>query len=304
MNAEPVILGIGHTALDHLLRVDRFPGKNGKLDAVAAMTQGGGPVATACVTLARLGMSHVGFHGIIGDDPAGKRIIRELNEWHVGTDTMHREPNIATPEAYIIIETGSTSRSVILNRTGCREMTPKDLDSLDLEHVDYLLLDGRDSEAAVVAARKVRTHGGRVMLDLGSIRKQTEDLISNCDYCVVSRDFIMDYLEGEELITATRTLLSMGPELAVITMGAGGAVFADAEGSGWSAPHAVQAVDTTGAGDVFHGALLYALINNMRRNDALHFAAIAAGLKCRLPGGRTGIPTLEMIRKIMKEEAL
>lgn len=290
MNHEPLFLGIGHTALDHFLYLDHYPEPDEKMDAQSSLTQGGGPVPTACVTLARMGRRQVMFAGVIGQDAAGRQLSRGLEDEGVSTCHLIKDPLLSTPEAHILVAEGSQKRTVVLDRTCCRTMDTGDLDQLPLDQVNYLLLDGRDSDMALEAAARVRHHGGKIMLDLGSLRVRSEELIACADYCVVSRNFIMDFLPDTELMTAARQLHQMGPQLVVITLGAGGAVYADTDDSGWSAPHAVSAVDTTGAGDVYHGALLHALVEGYPRNRALQFAAITAALKCRQPGGRTGIP--------------
>ncbi len=291
MKAEVKLLGIGHTALDHLLRVSPYPALNSKVEALSGLRQGGGPVATACVTLARLG-NRVSFMTVLGDDDIAAVLLAELQAEGVETGWVIQSAELATPEATILVEQPSGKRTVILDRSDCRSLTEEDLTPLPLEEIDFLLLDGRDGEAALAAARRVRSGGGKVMCDLGSLRERSRELVAACNYCVVSRDFIIDYLPDTEAMTAALELTRQGPELAVITLGAGGAVFGCEGESGWIPPYPVTTVDTTGAGDVYHGALLHALIHAYPLPQALRFAAVVAGLKCRQPGGRSGIPDL------------
>jgi len=294
------ILGIGHTALDHLLVVDTYPSQNSKTEAVSSLKQGGGPVATACVTLARLG-NQVDLCALLGADTNGKSLLEELHQEGVATDSVIQVTGITTPEATILVEQETGRRTVILDRCGCRELTTDDMAGIPLEQYDYLLLDGKDASASLSAAAAVRKHGGKVMIDLGTLRPDSDSLISASDYCVVSRDFIIDYMPGTEAMTAALEITKMGPELAVITMGAGGVVWASDGESGWSPPYPVTAIDTTGAGDVYHGALLHALAQAFDLEQALRFAAVCAGIKCRQPGGRTGIPDLQTVLTALEE---
>lgn len=292
MTSSSRILGIGYTALDHFFYVDSYPSLDTKTEARGSLLQGGGPVATACVTLARLG-NPVDFCTVIGDDPAGKALITELDREGVGTRYVLQETGLNTPEAAILVHRESGKRTVILDRTGCRHLTKQEICQLPLDQVDWLLLDGKDGEAALAAAAQVRQHGGKVMVDLGSLRVESDQLVAASDYCIVSRDFIMDFMPGSEAMAAALELTTRGPELAVITLGAGGAVFAAAGEAAWVPPYPVAATDTTGAGDVYHGALLHALVHQFPLEQTLRFAAVVAGLKCREPGGRTGIPRLD-----------
>jgi sulfofructose kinase len=300
LNYKTRILGVGHTALDHLLVVDTFPVQNSKTEASSSLRQGGGPVATACVTLARLG-NQVDFCALIGVDATGELLMNEFAQEGVSTDYVIQAADMTTPEATIFVERESGKRTVVLDRCGCRELTVDEVTQIPLEHYSYLLLDGKDASASLTAAAAIHSHGGKVMIDLGSLRPDNDTLISASDYCVVSRDFIIDYMPGTEAMTAALEITKRGPELAVITMGAGGVVWAADGVSGWSPAYPVTAVDTTGAGDVYHGALLHALTQEYELEQALRFAAVCAGIKCRQPGGRTGIPDLTTILSALEE---
>jgi sulfofructose kinase len=300
MSSDKRILGIGHTALDHLLLIDSYPTPDSKIEASSSLRQGGGPVATACVTLTRLG-NQVAFCALIGADGTGDNLLAELALEGVNTEFVIQVADTATPEATILVEKESGKRTVVLDRCGCRELTTDEVTQLPLADYGYLLLDGKDTSASLKAAAVLHEHGGKVMLDLGSLRQDNDALIAVSDYCVVSRDFIIDYMPGTEAMKAALEITKRGPELAVITMGAGGVVWAANDNCGWSPAYPVTAVDTTGAGDVYHGALLHALAHDFDLEQALRFAAVCAGLKCREPGGRTGIPDLSTALTVLKE---
>jgi sugar/nucleoside kinase (ribokinase family) len=294
------VMGLGHAAWDTLLVIPEPPRSNAKMVAAVSLEQGGGPVATACVTLRRLGTS-AALAAVVGTDTVGDKLVAELEQEGVDTAWILRDPDVRTPRAYILVEKENGKRLVVLDRTRARQLRPEEVRRLPLDDVRWLLLDGKDGEAALLAARMVRERGGKVMLDLGGSRTHSEELLAACDYCVVSRDFIAAFLPEMEYFQAAAELVSRGPELAVITLGAGGSVCSRRGKTTWIPTPAVEEiVDTTGAGDVFHGALLHALVRGWEEEPALRFASAAAALSCRALGGRSAIPGEEEVLKMMR----
>jgi sulfofructose kinase len=162
-----------------------------------------------------------------------------------------------------------------------------------------LLIDTHMPEAALTAARWMRLTGGLVMLDGERVRDGTLDLLPHCDLLVVSDRFGRDATGLDEPWAAARALHSRYERLALVTCGAEGSWCAH-EGELFHTPaFEIEPVDTTGAGDVFHGALLYALLRGDAVRDAVRFASAAAALSCRGLGGRGSLPTVGEVEDML-----
>jgi len=300
-NKHPLVVGVGLCALDYLIIVDRYPAAGQKVDAIASDIQCGGPVLTALCALARFG-GRATFIGKCGDDHDGREITDRLREFGVDTSSMVIKKNERSPRAFIWIEKEGGERTVVLDRTGIGELTADDIDENPIKECRYLLIDGRETEASLKAAAVAKEHGAEVIFDAGSNRRRLGDILDLTDHLVASESFAGAVFPGLTPVEAARKLFESGKHKAVvITLGENGAVAYSADGVCWQPAFSVRAVDTTGAGDVFHGAYIFALSQDFDLPKRLEFASAAAALKCRHMGGGKGIPSLEEIRLFLKQ---
>ncbi|HEV8325073.1 MAG TPA: PfkB family carbohydrate kinase [Myxococcota bacterium] len=291
MEAGVEIVGLGHANIDFLGVVDRYPEVDQKVDLGTFSIQGGGPVATALVTAATLGR-RTAFIGKVGDDYFGDFIAAGLRDAGVDVSGLVREPDVVSPFSFIAVEARTGRRNVFSTGGSVGALRPAEVPPGLLMGARMLHLDGHHPEAAVAAAETARRRGMKVVLDSGSSRKGMGDLIALCDVLVASERFANEMAPRGELPEQVASLRAMGPPIVVITLGAYGAVGGDGGArlvSMGAMP--VQAADTTGAGDVYHGAFLHAMLEGWDLARAMRFAAAAAGLSCRGLGGRGAIPT-------------
>ena len=161
-----------------------------------------------------------------------------------------------------------------------------------------LHVDGIQMEAQIAAARRAREVGVEVVYDAGSRRDGMEELIGLTDVLIASEGFAAQ-VGGGEPVESLEALRSLGPATVVITVGAEGSVGME-QGRIHSLPAVpVEVVDTTGAGDVYHGAFIYGMLQGWDLQLRMSFANAAAGLKCRSLGGRAGIPSLDEIQRAL-----
>ena len=285
-------VGFGLCAFDTLLLVERYPELDEKTDALAMEEQGGGPVATAMAALGRLGEPDIAFVGKVGGDPAGDFVLSALRQDGVNTDFVARIPGAPTAHAFVWIERRSGKRSVVLYRDRRLLFRPDEIDPGPFSTTRLLLIDGREPEAAIQAAAIARNSGAKVVMDAGSLRPRMERFFRLVDHFVCSRDFIRAFRPTEKLERAVREIHRMGPPEVVVTLGREGSLAFDGRRFYREPAFPVQVTDTTGAGDVFHGAYLFALRRGWPLPNRLIFANAVAALKCRKIGGRKGIPTL------------
>ncbi len=299
-NKQPLVVGVGLCALDYLIMVNRYPAAGQKVDAAGSDIQCGGPVPTALCTLAKLGMRTT-FIGKCGDDYDGRQIMGKLREFGVDTSAMVIDQKARSPRAFIWIEKDDGERTVVLDHTGIDDLTADEIDYDLIKQCRYLLIDGRETEASLKAAAIAKEHGAEVIFDAGSNRRRLGDILNLTDHLIASENFAGTVFPGSPASNAAQKLFESGKHKAVvITLGEKGAIACSADGVYWQPAFSVSAVDTTGAGDVFHGAYIFALSRDFDLPGRLEFASAAAALKCRRFGGGKGCPSLEEIRRFIE----
>lgn len=294
-------LFLGMATTDFIATVPRLPAADEVFELEAFSVQGGGPAATASVAFARLGGS-ASFVGSIGTDDISAALSRDLASEGVEVDLLELHEGAHAPRSVILVEAGSGKRSILYSRGTAPEPALTPALEAAVSRADVLHLDGYHVGAAIQAAELAQSAGVPVALDGGAGERWPglDELLPLVDWLVVARGFA----ERETSITdpagAALELARHGAELVVITDGAHGAWYHSRTGSGHVPAFEVVVKDTTGAGDVFHGAFARAYLEGMVLPKAVRFAAAAAALKCEHPGGRPGIPTLERVQGLLK----
>ena len=297
------VAGLGQCSLDHLLIVDSYPKNDTKNEVTEWTVSGGGPVATALVSLSRLGVE-CDFYGITGDDENGSSIMESLISENVGTSGLTRRAKSSSQVAFIVVEKETGKRTVFWKRPSSDPLKPGELPGNFPCNADFLLLDGLMIEASLYAAKKARELAVPVMLDAGSVRKGMLELIPFCDYVVSSEEFARELVNTAASSFPEKALThikSLGVKTATVTLGDRGSITSSGNKVFHTPAFSIKAVDTTGAGDVFHGGYIYGLLQKLNINDVVRFASAFAALKCRMPGGRAGIPTLKEVETLFKK---
>ena len=292
------VVGLGCCAWDYLALVETFPASDTKTDALGFSEQGGGPTATALVTLARLGATTL-FVGKVGDDTRGRLIIEQLEREGVDVSRVIVEESKSSRLSFSIVERQTGRRTIVSARGSVSALAPGDLDRKTITSGRLLHIDGHQMEAAICAARWAREAGMKVVLDAGSVRPGMEILTELADYVVASKAFALDFTAEDCIERAARRLFRPGLGAAVVTGGDRGGFCVNSEGEFSYAAFAVEVVDTTGAGDVFHGAFDYGILRGWDLGEVVRFSSAVAALKCRELGGRAGIPSLEETRRFL-----
>jgi len=290
------VVGIGLNAVDYLVGVPRFPVPGEKLRMSSFAREGGGQVATALVALSRWGF-RCKYVGNVGDDEHGRLSSLLLSREGVDLAHVRTVPGASSQFAVILVEEGTGERTILWNRDPMIRVSPEDLPLDDIRRARALLLDGHDVPPAILAARTARAAGVPVVLDAEKVQEGTEELLSLCDHIVAAGHFPGLLLPGASAEEGAREILRRyAPRTSTVTLGPRGAFGCDAREEIFSPSIHVDAVDTTGAGDIFHAGFLYSLLRGLPFREILAFANTAAGLSCSGMGGRAAIPTLEAIR--------
>jgi len=295
------VVGLGQCSFDNLFIVDSFPVPDTKKEVMEYETAGGGPVATALVSLSRLGVN-CSFHGVVGDDDAGEKIRKSLEKEHINTDGLITREQSHSQIAFICIEKGSGKRTIFWKRPSAESIKPHELPDDFLENKDFLLVDGLMAEVSIYAAQRAREINVPVMLDAGRVREGMVELAQLCDYIVCSEEFARQYAGSGQDFDAEKTVLKMksfSARATTITLGNKGSITMTDTDVFQVPADTVDVVDTTGAGDVFHGGYIYGLLQKCDIKDVVRFASAFAALKCRKLGGRAGIPHLKEVEDLI-----
>jgi sulfofructose kinase len=293
------VVGVGLNATDTLLIVPHFPAYAGKVPFEAEIVSPGGQVASAMVACARLGL-RVKYIGSIGDDERGRVQMESLRGTGVNLDHVQLRRGCANQSAYIIIDRSTGERTVLWRRDDCLRIDPGQIAEEQITGARMLHIDGHDTPAVAHAAAIARRHGIPVTVDVDTIYHGFDKVLPNVDYLVASSEFPAAWTGNRDPFRALETLQNeYGMKVAAMTLGAHGSL-ARVNGEFLYAPaYVVNCIDTTGAGDVFHGAFCYAVLQGMPMGQVLEFSNAMAALNCTALGARGGIRGREEIHLLM-----
>jgi sulfofructose kinase len=293
------VIGLGVSTLDLLMLAAELPGEEIVQRAHQSVLQGGGPVATAMVTLARLG-SRTAMIDRIGDDWRGRLIIDEFRKEKVSTEHIRVVPGSSSSIASITVRRRDGARAIIYSPGDCGALQPEELSSDVISESGILHLNGRHWDACLKAARIARASGVKVSFDGGAFRHRDDIymLLELTDICIVARQFAFAFSGVEDVELASAKLMQAGPEIVVVTSGTRGSLVVTKHGDSFQQPafDIGHAVDTTGAGDAYHGAFLHGMLTGLDLRGCATLASAVAAMNTRELGGRGGIPTLDEAR--------
>lgn len=280
------VLCVGVAAYDLVFTLDAHLPEDAKMDAASLVRCGGGPAANAAVTISRLGR-RAAFAGYLGRDPFGEENLRELAEAGVRTDLVVRGVSPTPLSAVCVKPDGNRA---LVNYRDPEGHLP--MDAIDLAQVDprLVLFDGHEPVISPALALAAQRRGIPNVLDAGSVRPGTAELVGRCDHLVCALKFALEYTGAGDEEEALERLTGLAPTV-VITLGDRGLIWSKGQSRGRQRAFAVEAVDTTGAGDTFHGAYAVAILEEMKWDETLRFASAAAALCCMQIGARLGIPS-------------
>ena len=293
----PVLVGVGHCCQDTICTVETYPPEDGSTHITDMdSSQGGGAVATALVAARQLGVS-AAMLANLGDDPAGNSIVAEFIRYGVDVRGIGRIPGGRSSTSYVMVNPLRGTRTKFPYRDNLPPLALDGDRQQLVRHAQVLHLDGTQYANALAAAKLAKSYGVTVSLDGCSVQadnSQNQQLAAMADILIVNAKYPFRVTGRDNLHDAMRELATWGEKRAVIaTFGSDGCYAWLDGGLAHFAAASVNAVDTTGAGDVFHGAYLAAYLQGKDMRACIRFAAAAAALKCQRFGGRKGIPTRE-----------
>lgn len=297
------IVGLGVSTVDLFLVVDELPGTELVQKAHASSMDGGGPVATAMVAAARLG-GRAAMLDRIGDDGFGTFIMERFRAEGVDTTGIVVERGKDSSMASILVRERDGARAITFAPGNAGDLAPAQLPGDTIRASRILHLNGRHWEASFEAARIARDAGVAVSFDGGAHRflPAHRDLLPLVDICIVAEEYAAAFAGNPDPDAAAEAILAAGPRIVAITRGTAGSLVRARSGERFrqEAYRVGRVVDTTGAGDAYHGAFLFGLARGFSLERCARLAGAAGALNTRALGGRSALPTLAETEEFLR----
>jgi sulfofructose kinase len=294
------VVGVGLNATDTVLIVSRFPAYGGKVPFKQEFYSVGGQVATAMVTCSKLGL-RTKYIGTVGDDERGRLQMDSLRASGIDLEHVQQRADCPNQSAYIVVDESTGERTIFWNRAECLAIAPDEIEPDQIACARLLHIDGHDTPAVEHAARIARAHGIPVTVDVDTIYPGFERVLPLVDYLIASAEFPARWTSIEDPLNALIAIQrASGMRVAAMTLGAHGALAYSKGRFHYSPAFVVNCIDTTGAGDVFHGAFCYSVLQQMPIAEALEFSNAMAALNCTAQGARGRIARGEEARQLIQ----
>jgi len=296
------VIGIGYPLMDCMLSIPRLPVSNRSVELFDQSWQGGGMVSTAVVTASVLGAS-AGIYGVAGDDLLGQLCKQDFE--YNGVDTSHLilDKGKTTMLSFVLSEKEVKARSFIARSCTHRELTVQELDESYISSARYLLVTHMD-EATIAACRIAKKHNIKVMVDADTYEEHTAQNLDLIDIFIGSEEYYDGMPKQYPYPQTCKIIADAGPEIVVFTLGGQGCA-GYSYGKYIELPaYNIDFVDSCGAGDAFHGAYLYSLLQGWDLEYSMQFSSATAAICCTRLGGRAGIATADVVKAFIETGAI
>ena len=285
------VLVIGRNCIDYISVIDRFPREDEKVPLSARLVEGGGQGGTSACCVSRLG-GKTAVIGNIGDDKEGEFCLGRLRDFNVDTHYVQIIKNAKTPVAYLFVNRSNGKRTIIYEPSGLPDIDiPKDLDHL-LQSAKTLSLDPQTTTLGKTLKQRIRPDA-KLIYDCERWKDHMEEMMEAADYFIPSSAFFdasKDKFEPGQLFDNIFKLEKMVQGQLIVTHGDAGAYYPLGNRLYHVPAPAVPVLDTTGAGDNFHGAFALAISRGFDLHQAVRFSVAVSSLSCRAYGGREAVP--------------
>lgn len=292
---------VGIAVQDRIYNVMQLPAEGGKYIAHHYHEVGGGPAATAAVAVTRLGLP-CDFIGRLGGDDVGQSLLRELREESVGTDFVKIFTDGRSTQSAVLVD--SQGERIIINHPSPDLAAGSSwMERIDFSQYAVILADVRWHEGAVMAFEQATKLRIPTVLDADLTNQDITELVAMADHAVFSQPGLKKFSGSDNYLDGLHKAATVCRGRVYVTLGSAGCHWLE-DGQLQHCPaFSVDTVDTTGAGDVFHGAFAVAVARNLGTRETVEFASAVAALKCTRPGGRAGIPAMSQVETFLNDNA-
>lgn len=299
-----MIVGIGANVYDTLITLSGFPKEDTKMRADGVKVSGGGPCATGLCAAAKLG-ADAAFIGTLSDDACGSFLMSDMAKYGMDNSLINTVSGYSAFTSCIWLNKKNATRTCVFDKGNIPPLSLTDEQKNAIADADILMVDGNELEAAIDGAVTANANGTKVLYDAGGLYDGIERLLPLADILIPSAEFAMGHTGKNDTKSAAKAIFEKySPEVAVVTDGKNGGVMYDGKEL-WSYPaFPVEAVDSNGAGDVFHGAFAFGVQMGYNYRKCCVFASAVSALKCMGVGARESVPAIEDVIEFLKERGI
>lgn len=287
--------------MDTLVSVPYYPNEDTKLRVESSKPAGGGPVATGLVAAAKLGCD-AEYIGVLSDDAGGRFLKDDFKKYGVGTDNITVKSGFRSFTSVIWLSAETSSRTCVFDKGNLPPLKLNENQIQAVKNAELLMVDGNEMGAAVEAAKIAHENGAKVLYDAGGLYDGVRELLPLADILIPSEEFALNITGCEKAEDAALMLYgTYRPEVVVITQGKKGGIIFDGKSITAYPAFPAKAVDTNGAGDVFHGAFAAAVVKGFDYEKCCYFSSAVSAIKCTGVGARESVPDFETVKIFLKE---
>jgi sugar/nucleoside kinase (ribokinase family) len=293
------VLGIGAVSVDFFGTTQRWPAAGEKERMHSFSVQDGGLVGTALVAVCKLG-GQACCAGELGSSEMAERALRALENEGVDTSLVLRTPG-TEPCVSVVLCVEGGQRTIFSSQAGVSFPSPKTWPDVDWHRkTRVLLIDHVSGQVGIEAAKIARDHGVTVIIDAERQTDLVDEALASVNHIVVPLDFALLNTGTSDVKEMLRRIRRVDDQTVIITCGSRGCYGLTNDHDFHIPAYAINAVDTTGCGDVFHGAYALMIARGKSVVESARFASAAAALSATQIGGRTGIPMFEGVQRLMQ----
>jgi sulfofructose kinase len=300
MSTRWEVLGFGAVAIDDLLYVDHYPLPDSKTTVKETRRDGGGLTGTALVAAARLG-ARAAYCGVMGYDDLSRYAVGQLEEEGIDCTAVLYRDGARPIQSVIIVDMSTGARTIFRVLSGVIWRPPDAMTDELITGCRVLFVDDKSVASGRRAIEVAHRHGIPVVGDIEAGQDvDLLDMIDQIDHLIIGIDLAKRLTGETEPMRMVRALWHGKRACCVVTAGSLGCWYMAQEGDARHAPaFSVPVVDTTGCGDVFHGAYAASIALNDDVHTAIRVASATAALKATQPGGRNGIPRRDVVDRFL-----
>ena len=288
--------------MDTLIHIPFYPKEDTKMRAESSRLAGGGPTATGLVAAQKLG-EQTAYLGVLSDDNGGSFLKNDFEKFGVDTSKIQINAGYRSFTSVIWLSKESASRTCVFDKGNFPPLVLDDVQKQAICDAEILMVDGNEMNAAVEGATLARENGTLVLYDCGGLYDGVERLLPLTDIMIPSEEFALGHTGCKTTEEAAQRLFELyAPKVVVVTQGSKGGILYDGKEMKSYPVYKVDAIDSNGSGDVFHGAFAAGLVKGYDYETCCYFSSAVSALKCTGVGARESAPDFETVKQFMKEK--
>lgn len=288
--------------MDTLIHVPFYPNEDTKMRAESSRLAGGGPTATGLVAAQKLG-EQTAYLGVLSDDNGGQFLKNDFEKYGVSVEKIQIQSGYRSFTSVIWLSKESASRTCVFDKGNLPPLILDNEQKKAICDAELLMVDGNEMDAAVEAAKIARENNTLVLYDCGGLYEGVERLLALTDIMIPSEEFALGHTGCNTAEEAAQKLFELyRPKVVVITQGSKGGIMFDGKCMVSYPVYKVEAIDSNGSGDVFHGAFAAGVVKGYDFETCCYFSSAVSALKCTGVGARESAPDFETVKQFMEEK--